>query len=331
MSFATNQEMVSLKNRSAQLISVMRMKRAEAKEKPSNGEDDIAVEELRLLNNDFLNQKKALQVQLDDLEKQLVGHRAELARVRRELTICDQQDAALTETARTLEVKKEETGDNLVNKRTLETKLHDISHFKSSNHRKRLQLLHTRDETERELLRITQAVSMANNEKQQLDSRTRMIRTLHGASGNKFQSAAEEGIRVADNKRRELAATQPTELAGNGRFMGLQEVLSISDRSLQDVSSSLKEVRAAATAGDGPILEHVLEENLQLRKKINILIEEKRNQAEFGSYGEKEGGEIVKKGLLQFFEEARGPGRARAERAVEEPAPRASLSMFGFG
>jgi len=190
-----------------------------------------------------------------------------------------------------LEARKDQVGDSAADKRTLETKLHDISHFKSSNQRKRLQLLNDRDETERQLLHLTQ-----------FESRTRMIRSLHGDSGSKTSTLDEKGLKVADDKRRELAATEPMQLAGSGRFDGLHEIVEMSDGALQDVSSSLKEVRAGAD-GDGDVLEQVLEDNLEIRKEINALIQERRIRAECGAYDDA-GTDIQEQGLLQFFSEA---------------------------
>lgn len=292
----------SLKTRSSQLLSVLRTKRAEASDRPTGGEDEFDIEELRQLNHNFQTSKKALQSKMDALEKEFGSYRTELARVKRELTVCDQQDAALTETARNLEARKDQVGDSAADKRTLETKLHDISHFKSSNQRKRLQLLNDRDETERQLLHLTQALTVALNQQQQFESRTRMIRSLHGDSGSKTNTLDEKGLKVADDKRRELAATEPMQLAGSGRFDGLHEIVEMSDGALQDVSSSLKEVRAGAD-GDGDVLEQVLEDNLEVRKEINALIQERRIRAECGAYDDT-GTDIQEQGLLQFFSEA---------------------------
>mmetsp|Transcript_8981 Transcript_8981/g.20938 ORF Transcript_8981/g.20938 Transcript_8981/m.20938 type:complete len:548 (+) Transcript_8981:31-1674(+) len=291
----------SLKGRSSQLLSVRRMKKAEAQDRPSRSEDNFDVEELRQLNNDFQKQKKDLEIQMDQVQKQLASYRSELARMKRELTVCDQQDAALTETARNLEARKDQVGDSAA--RTLETKLHDISHFKSSNQRKRLQLLNIRDETERKLLQLTQELTLAMNKQQQFDSRARMIRSLHGDEGSKPGGADESGLKVADMKRQELAATEAIRLSGSGRFNGLHEIFEVSGRALQDVSSSLKEVRAAASGGDGAVLEHVLEDNLELRKELNALIQGRREMSETGSFNA-EGSEVVEEGLLQFFQEA---------------------------
>lgn len=293
----------SLKSRSSQLVSVRRMKRADAADRPSRNEDEFDVEELRQLNNDFQKQKKDLENQMEDLQKQLSTYRLELARMKRELTVCDQQDAALTETARNLEARKDQEGDTAATRRTLETKLHDISHFKSSNQRKRLQLLNSRDETERKLVSLTQDLTLALNRQQQSDSRARMIRSLHGDAGSKPGGVDEAGLKIADMKRQELAATEPVRLSGSGRFHGLHEIFEVSERALQDVSSSLKEVRAAASSGDGIVLEQALEDNLQLRKELNALIQEKRERAESGAFSA-EGTEVAEEGLLQFFQEA---------------------------
>lgn len=266
---------------------------------------------------------------MEDMENQLRSLRSELAHCKRELTICDQQDSALAEAERTFEVKRDDVLDSAVQRRALETKLRDISHFKSSNQRKRMHLLKSRDDTGRDLLKLTQELTLFTNEQRQLESRARMIRSFQGDQGSRAGNTGDEGLKMADSKRRVLAATEPMELSGIGRFMGLKEVISISDRSLHDVSSSLKEVRAAASnSGDSAILEEVLEENLELRKAINNLIEEKRNRAEFGAYGDKQDdqeNEIVSKGLLQFFEEA----RCRPT-GTSEPAP-AQAASTGFG
>ncbi|CAE7609557.1 Sgta [Symbiodinium sp. CCMP2456] len=293
---------------------------------------------------------------MEDLQKQLSTYRLELARMKRELTVCDQQDAALTETARNLEARKDQEGDAAATRRTLETKLHDISHFKSSNQRKRLQLLNSRDETERKLVNLTQDLTLALNRQQQSDSRARMIRSLHGDAGSKPGGVDEAGLKIADMKRQELAATEPVRLSGSGRFHGLHEIFEVSERALQDVSSSLKEARrasqlrevraglgfgsvdgslqngaerkelrslhlllcclriyiqhqrelgkgAAASSGDGIVLEQALEDNLQLRKELNALIQEKRERAESGAFSA-EGTEVAEEGLLQFFQEA---------------------------
>ncbi|CAE7682381.1 Sgta [Symbiodinium pilosum] len=256
---------------------------------------------------------------MHDLQKQLSTYRLELARMKRELTVCDQQDAALTETARNLEARKDQEGDTAAIRRTLETKLHDISHFKSSNQRKRLQLLNTRDETERKLVHLTQELTLAMNRQQQSDSRARMIRSLHGDAGSKSGGVDEAGLKVADMKRQELAGTEPVRLSGSGRFNGLHEIFDVSERALQDVSSSLKEVRAAASSGDGPVLEQVLEDNLELRKELNALIQERRARAESGAFNS-EGSEVAEEGLLQFFQEAALVLPKGSEKRTQKPA-----------
>jgi len=318
----------SLKARSVQLATVIRMKRAELNERPagSGGDDGMfGLEELRLLNNDFQQARKALQAKNEEMEKQLLKLREELSHVNRELTVSDQQDVSLSETARQLEVKRDVVGDNASHKRALESKLHDISHFQSSNQRKRLQLLNVRDEKERQVLQTMQELTMAVNQQQQLDSRSRMIRSLQGDAIGSAGGSGDDGLRVADSKRQELASTEPSILSGIGRFINLQEILTISERSLQDVLSSLKEVRAASSeGGDGLILEAVLEANLELRRQLNVAYEEKRSRAE---HGRLEGG-LQEMGMLQFFQEAKGPPPPSGE---QKSTFSAGLSMFGWG
>ncbi|CAE7822377.1 Sgta [Symbiodinium sp. CCMP2592] len=257
---------------------------------------------------------------MEDLQKQLSTYRLELARMKRELTVCDQQDAALTETARNLEARKDQEGDTAATRRTLETKLHDISHFKSSNQRKRLQLLNSRDETERKLVNLTQDLTLALNRQQQSDSRARMIRSLHGDAGSKPGGVDEAGLKIADMKRQELRQLRSGKDLGPSLSVCARACAWIFFKTIlrwtvgwkNDVSSSLKEVRgglgsglhrAAASSGDGIVLEQALEDNLQLRKELNALIQEKRERAESGAFSA-EGSEVAEEGLLQFFQEA---------------------------
>lgn len=289
-----------MKHRQAQLLTMSKMRRNDAQDTKGG---ELALEELQLLNADFLQQNQELQRKGDELEKQRMSLRAELTRLKRELTVCDQQDAALVENATALEVKLHDVGEtNGAQQRAWETKLSDIGHFQSSNRRKRNQLLLSRDAAERDLVRITQELTSNRTQRTQLESRSKIIKKMQGGDFGSLKGAlteVDEGMKVADGKRKELAATDPFELAGNGRFTGLREVLSISDRALQDVSSSLKEVRAAASGRDGPILETVLEENLKLRKEINLLIEDRLHRGEFGGSDT----DKILPGLLQFWEE----------------------------
>lgn len=201
----------------------------------------------------------------------------ELKRLSRDLTICDQQDMAFTERAAKLEAEKADsaTGPS----RTLETKITDINHFRSSNKRTQMQLLNQKGTLERKLLNLSQEEIAKKQEQAQVEARLKMIKSLHrGDSGNRGVSSVDEGLRIADAKRLELAATAPEVLAGKGRFTGLDEVLQISERALHDISSSLKEVRSAAKE-EGAILEEVLEANLKLRKEILTLLQEERRKA----------------------------------------------------
>ncbi|CAE7183908.1 Sgta [Symbiodinium microadriaticum] len=263
----------SLKSRSSQLVSVRRMKRADAADRPSRNEDEFDVEELRQLNNDFQKQKKDLENQMEDLQKQLSTYRLELAHMKRELTVCDQQDAALTETARNLEENGQPTGTLAVQDKVDPVKPFAFRGFVVSKP------LDVQDAFWRSVLERAAAASFV------------------------FYNLA-------------------------WRFHGLHEIFEVSERALQDVSSSLKEVRgglgygtvnaslqskreeleshsvdetgrrkqgAAASSGDGIVLEQALEDNLQLRKELNALIQEKRERAESGAFSA-EGTEVAEEG-----------------------------------
>lgn len=94
-------------------------------------------------------------------------------------------------------------------------------------------------------------------------------------------------------------------LAGDGNFTGVRDVLMTSDRALNDVSSALKEVSAAASGGDGAVLEEVLEANLKLRKHMNEVVYDRVARAETGSSGGGgRSGPSDAEGILQFFKEA---------------------------
>jgi len=126
-----------------------------------------------------------------------------------------------------------------------------------------------------------------------------------GDLGKGNSSAVDNGLRVAIAKMQELDATDPTTLAGVGRFQGFHEVLSISDRSLQDVSSALKEVVSTVSGADGTALEEVLEHNIRLRKASNTTLQEILHQVEKGSSASGGGESVEIPGIRQFFEETR--------------------------
>jgi len=89
-------------------------------------------------------------------------------------------------------------------------------------------------------------------------------------------------------------------LAGKGNFAGFREVLSISDRALNDISSALREVSATAQGSDAALLEEVLEANLKMRKEINLHIQEKLERADKGG--------PHSLGLQQYFNELQSEG-----------------------
>merc|ERR1712087_869491 len=164
----------------------------------------------------------------------------------------------------------------------LETQLRDIENFKQTTKKQKFELLEQRDEKERHSLQLKQQYSDAMQQRTQAEARSKLLSNLIDGKLTGKSGSSNESVKVADSKLRELANTDPQKLAGVGqeRFTGFREVLSISDRALQDVSRALREVTAAANEGDATVLEEVLESNLKLRKEVNLHIQAKLDAAD---------------------------------------------------
>mmetsp|Transcript_15448 Transcript_15448/g.32548 ORF Transcript_15448/g.32548 Transcript_15448/m.32548 type:complete len:573 (-) Transcript_15448:40-1758(-) len=331
----------ALKSRSAQLLSVTRHLKSDSKDRAGRGSDndDLELEEMRNLDDEFKRDKASSEDRLRVIEELRENNKRELQRIGRELTICDQQDTALTEFASSLELKKGEAkGSAARENRTLETQLNDINHFKASNRRSRLQLLAQRDKVEQEHLHLTHEYTIISQKRQQVEARSKLIRSLQrGRLSTAGSTTVDECLKIASSKREELLATDLQTLAGVGRFTGVQEVLAISHRALQEVSSALKEVSAAASGSEGTVLEEALEANLKLRKDCNALIQERLVRAELGiraqpserSGAAGNGGSPAKKGssdgLHQFFHEA---SWGKPKSGDSAPGTRETRSVF---
>jgi len=303
--------MGTLKNRGAFYSKVARKTKQDARDNPQNGDDNLEREELRTLDQEFKDDQKSCVQKLEEMVHRLEFCRSELQRVARDLTICDQQDTALTETASSLEAKKSENtsgqaGQDDARKKALETQLSDIRYFRKSNKRTRLQLLEERDKLEQTLLHLTQDQIHYSQKKLEVEGRQKLIRSLQkGGLGKDAKSSIDDGLDIAMSKREELAATECQTLAGVGKFTGFREVVAISDRALQDVSSALKEVSGAVKGSDGVGIVDVLEANLKLRKDLKLQIQEKLNRAERGR--PKDSPLDFYPGMIDFFKEGAAP------------------------
>eukprot|EP00929_Paragymnodinium_shiwhaense_P039747 TRINITY_DN20840_c0_g1_i2.p1 TRINITY_DN20840_c0_g1~~TRINITY_DN20840_c0_g1_i2.p1 ORF type:complete len:396 (+),score=100.77 TRINITY_DN20840_c0_g1_i2:314-1501(+) len=279
--------MAAYKDRASVLSSVVRDRKAEARERKPIAEP---TGELRQLEREYQKQFDDLEQRLSKIEAEQASCSSELQRVNRELAICDQQDTALTQQANILEAKRSEIEQSDVssaasNMKTLSTQLSDISYFRASSRKARLQLLGARDSNEQRMLSLNQEHTVVSMQKAQAETRKKLIKTLQrGGLGNLAQASVEDSFLIAMSKAEELSATWPQTLAGIGRFLGFQEVLAISDRALQDVSSALKEISGVGSA-DGAVIAEALEANLKLRKDINQLIQERLLRAEYGRPG----------------------------------------------
>merc|ERR1712039_311672 len=124
-------------------------------------------------------------------------------------------------------------------------------------------------------------------------------------------------------------------LSGEGNFEGFREVLSISERALQDASSALKEVSAAGNRSDGAILEKMLEENLKFRRNCLGVIQSKlhkatgERQTSLKSLATAYDNEAAKPdvgGLMRkFFEEVSSQHNSLVANDAEQPSGLASL------
>lgn len=308
-----------LKARSGRLSAVVRSKKQESKERGSMaaGDDLHEQEEIRLLDMEFKKQRQEYEEQIRNIEDQRRTVDSDLSRVSRELTICDQQDTALTEKAAQFEAKKTETGQGVaenVRLKTLDTQLSDINYFRLSNKKTRIQLLTERDKLEQQKLAFDRDHVYYTQEKAEVEGRSKLIRgLLRGGLAGNTRDLVDEGLEIAMNKREELAATQPEALASAERFSGLREVLSISDRALQDVSSALKEITGVTGSLEGMAIVEALEANLKLRKEHNSVVHEKLIRAEKLTNGMTSNAP----GMVGFFREAAAP----------QPAGQSSLDV----
>jgi hypothetical protein len=303
------------KHRANMLSSAARHRRQEAMARGGDGADEgPELEDLRTLKADHKIQSEQLVQQIEEMKAKLAINNEELRRVTRELTICDQQDTAYNENASALEVKRSETAGKQQHVHNIDSQLNDISQFKASNRRNKVEYLAQRDKLEQENWKLQQELNASNQLKSQADARYRLLRALQkGDVGKGGGATVDDGLRIASSKREELAATYPETLSGVGKFNGFREVLQISERALQDVSSALKEVSAAAAGGDGAVLEEVLEANLKLRKELNMLIVDKLAHVDEGT------------GLLQtFWSELKSSGPA-------EESSQQAIGMGNFG
>jgi hypothetical protein len=271
----------SRKARANLVASITRQQRQENKGRSGDLDRDGGDDDLRQLNDAMREQQEKLAYEIKEKTTKLMMNKEELRRVTRDLTICDQQDTAYNETASVLEVKKSEGAEGKKQTHLIDSQLNDINQFRSSNRRNKLQHLAQRDALEQEAWKLQQELATATQAKALADARAKLLHQLQKGERDKGgNSTVDDGLRIASSKREELAATYPQTLAGVGRFSGFQEVLMISDRALQDVSSALTEVSAVATGGDGAVLEEVLEANLKLRKEYNTQISEKLSRVE---------------------------------------------------
>mmetsp|Transcript_26512 Transcript_26512/g.61874 ORF Transcript_26512/g.61874 Transcript_26512/m.61874 type:complete len:563 (-) Transcript_26512:226-1914(-) len=309
-------QLSSLKMRGNHYVHQIRSWKAEGTSKRDQSGADLELEELRTLKMEWRNKKEKLNERIMAIQTEIAKHEAEFQRLSRELTVCDQQDTALTDATVKIEVRRSEgTGQQAqVVARNLDTQLNDLTHFKDANKRTKMRLLEQRDRNEQQRWQLDQELKDKQQELKSVEMRSDVLQNLQRAEAGRqggSNSTIDEGLNIAYSKHHELAATDPETLAGVGQFTGFREVMMISDRALQDVSSALKEVSAALGGKDGATLESVLEVNLKLRKEHNAAIYEKLQRVEGGRQDHlphsdgADGHGPAAEGIPDFFEEAR--------------------------
>eukprot|EP00971_Amphidinium_carterae_P293536 5827745-Amphidinium_carterae.1 len=284
--------------------------------------NDMELEELKTLRREWDDKIRHLNERINAIQQEKSKYEAEFQRLSRELTVCDQQDTALTDATVKIEVKKSEghAQHAHVQARNLETQLNDLNHFKDANKRTKMRLLEQRDRSHQLQWELEQELKDKLQEVRSVEMRSSVLRNLQrGGGGPRGSSGStiDEGLNIAFSKHQELAATNPEQLAGVGQFTGFREVMMISDRALQDVSSALKEVSAALGGREGAVLESVLEVNLKLRKEHNAAIYEKLQRVEGKQDQQLAAGDAPDgrsaEGIPDYFNEARSRTAATSQ------------------
>jgi len=227
------------------------------------------------------------------------------------LLICVQQATALTEIVNNFEVKRSEVGtDQNQGRNATKTNLGDVSHFRDSNKRTKLKLLQQKDRVEQDIWRLRQEHADKKKEEQRLETQSKLLPGFVNNEMNKGSNGPVElATKIAFGKCEELEAAELQVLASAGdKFGGCREVLHISDRALQDMSSALKEIGTACSTSDGAHLVDTVESNLKLRKHCNALVQTKLLRAKTGQTSQEQ--KPTHKGILQFFSEAHMPDQS---------------------
>lgn len=281
----------TLKDRSAAYMQLLRKRKPEKSAEVHLGSGWLDEWSSFFAEND--ETKKKCDERMGHIREEIKTVTADIERICRDLTVCDQQEFVLKEREQILDMNSR---DEERRKRT-EPQLTDIDHFRKTNAKSKAQYLVHRDQLEQNRWKLQQEFLERQQQRNMVESRTQLLKQL--TAGSKARTDPTRGLKIASSKHEELVATYPETLASKGNFEGFREVVSISDRALQDISSALKEVSASVPGADGYALEEVLEASLKIRKEINALITDKLTRSEVG-------GETKEtRGMLQFFEETR--------------------------
>eukprot|EP00927_Polykrikos_kofoidii_P047536 TRINITY_DN4174_c0_g1_i1.p1 TRINITY_DN4174_c0_g1~~TRINITY_DN4174_c0_g1_i1.p1 ORF type:complete len:538 (+),score=94.53 TRINITY_DN4174_c0_g1_i1:110-1723(+) len=275
--------MGSLKSRSSMLSSIARHQKLNSRARGREGgvansdTADIEDDELmRSLNKDA----KKCELKIQELEIKLNACNAEKQHIDRSITAVDQQDTESKDAVARCEALQSDKIGGGSDEKILDTQLRDHLWEQKGHRRDKYSLQNERVQREREETDLQKEMKAAQFEKSEIEGRKKLIRDLQGGKvAKESTSSTDEVISIAMSKREELAAADPQTLASVGKFMGVREVLAISNRALQDVSSALKEASTAVSNESGYAIVEALEANLKVRKAYNELIQKKLSSA----------------------------------------------------
>lgn len=168
-----------------------------------------------------------------------------------------------------------------------------MENFQETNRKTRISMMQTQAQLQAKLVEAEARVVSAKSLRRDLVNRERLLRSFSrgpgggGSAGSGGAAAldpeAADAQLVSEEQREPLAAGLDVScqmldalsqadlwrLALNGEFSGLREIHSVSNRSLADVTSGIKDISSVCSGVDGLLLERLVETNIKVLTLIN--------------------------------------------------------------
>jgi len=249
--------------------------RAAGKEEDYNGIDafkDMHYEMDRVLNERVLSEIEtstvAIRVKKDALRKFV-----------RDIAVIDQHEAQYIAQFERLEAEfsafSKMPGDRSnAQMHALQTQLNDIRLFRETNRKQKFDLLNQKAELTTTLMKLESQKNLAEQTKLIFDDRKRLMKRLVTKSGGNIQRDVTVQ-QTCEMKMRSIEEADISNLsAAPHRYSGLVECLTVSDRTVGDVCSSLKEVGMASTTGgaEAKVFEASLEYQSSTVRELNTRV-----------------------------------------------------------